>query len=355
MARTVTLAEAYAKLGPAGLRSALSEGLTISPILDAPRFQREWPSGIVSVRGVPVGVIEQVLRPGLAAAVKSVSDRDGSLSGVFEFAYFPKDRPILLEYKESVGGVSLVRRVSRSGSSVAEAARVLGVDLVRPIHAGALTEEQQVSVIRLAREMSKRPVDEPELTEALGISSSVPRRGIRFDSRRASFVVPSLAYEGMRAEELAIRESVDMQGLVLSDFAVFFETELDLQRCAPSPSLGLQEQVLDVVSNVFVEYCNSRSSTLDDLVVAGRKFDVDESLVREDVRRLMEMPNRRELFQMILNSVRSPKTKATGTMTGPLLRSMQAVSETILGLCGKDMQTVWPTYDEFLILNRTTQ
>lgn len=168
-------------------------------------------------------------------------------------------------------------------------------------------------------------------------------KGVRVRVPHAGLVVS-------RAAELLERESIDMYGIVMSDFAAFCDTEVDVSALsAAAGGSTLEEKALGAASALYLAYVRSRRGTFDECVISEMDLPVDPSLVSGEVLETFSVPNNQKIFRMVVGALHKPKKRPTGTVTESLLLALEGVRARLRAGLARTHKTKWPTFEEYLV------
>ncbi len=364
-----TLRELYLQLGVRGFRALASEWAEVHENLDAPKVRFRSLDGELALyrRGTRLNVIDRVLDPQLSLPFSIDASRVPS-GPLYEVAYLVTPSPLLCEYAGSRAGSMVLVSKREDGklpvSDLSISADAAAMGLVGPpvlLGGRRLHEEQVDFLLGEARRSLQKPTDPWHIMEALGLR---PHLGTQWGSRMGGLTlvlgydrpvrvrIPDPVTESARAAELQSREHLDMHGIILCDFIDFFENELKLHEVASTEGKTLEERLLTTVSNIYMGYVRSRAGLFDDVKISDKDFAVDESLVRGDVRSTFSSENNQKIFQMLLQSLYSPKKKPTGTLTESILVTLRRIRQQINSKISEGYEPTVPTFDEYLMMTK---
>ena len=364
----VTLRELYLQLGVRGFRSLVSEWAAVHENIDAPKVRARNIDGELALyrRGTRLNVIDRVLDPQLSLPF-SLDAAKVPVGPLYELAYLTTPAPLLCEYAgDRAGSMVLLSkredgRLPVSDLSIRADADAMGVVGPPVLMGGCRLSDGEVDfLVGEARRSLQRPVSPWGIMEVLGLR---PHLGTQWGGRMGGLTLV-LGYdrpvrvrvsdpltESARAAELQSREHLDMHGIILCDFIDFFENELKLHE-AVSLDGGLEERLLATVSNIYMGYVRSRAGMFDDVKISDNDFAVDESLVRGDVKATFSSANNQKIFQMLLQSLYSPKKKPTGTLTESILVTLRRIRVQINSKISEGYEPTVPTFDEYLMMSK---
>lgn len=350
----VTPKEAYLKLGVNGLREALSGTLTVQEVVNAPKVRVVFESGNWTVfkRGRRVELTDRVLDPRLRVVFERLERPrfDGVPDGEYDIAYFPSNRPGMVEYDRVPRNRLLVLARAAEADRVVEA---LGCESLGFTYFGRPNQAQVGALTAALRRSIRGPVSPFEIMEILGTAQAINGApDAKFGGLVMKFAdhtvrVPDPRVEAEVAMALEARESLDIYGIMLADFVEWFERSGNVAEHLSTEG-GPAKAFLDTASRLCAAYLRDRRDVVRDIHVSDRGFELDEKLLPEGVD--LETENERQVFQMVLNALHRPGKRPTGTLTEGILTAVARISRQIKQQTNGGPASAVPSYEDYLTM-----
>ena len=352
--------QAYIKHGIQGLRDALQNGVTVTELIDAPRVHLSCNEGKLRVvkKGHVMNVVDRVLDPRLRIPF-SIKESELPEGTVFEASYFDSRKPVLVEYDKTPDRGIMFLRGSAPFSEVKRIAESIGVSKPPLTFNGQLSEQKIGQIVTLFRRAIRSDVSAHDVLDILEAKQQLNNRtDVAFGGLVMSMATSSGAKidvrftdpltETARLDEMSSRESLDIFGIIMADFAEHVEVSVDINEMIAEGS-SPAERFLGTVCNLYKDYIGSRHELIEGLHITERGFELDEDLLPGDIVESFSKNNHRKVFQMILNSLHVIRKKPTGTLTESLLASLARIRKAIV-LKTNEGSISMPSYEDYLLM-----
>jgi hypothetical protein len=317
----------------------MREHISVIERFDAPKI-RVWKDGeslAFGKRDRDLNLIDRVLDPSISGPMAVLESMDRSVfqdGFVYEFSCFDSVKPVSFEY-ERMPKDGLVYMCKRKGQSIIERPDFDMQFESAVLWQGNLSDRMVDQFVGIAKASLSAGIGPSRVLEIVGATPTLNESATYGLVIRAGkwnpvyFSINDSVNESFRENAIQRRDPIDFHGIILCDFIDFCEVGAKLDEAIGHVG-DVHERFLTSVSNLYLQYMADRPGIFDGVEISDRDFGVDEKLIMPEVSETFKgHVNNKKVFQMILQSLYSPKKKPTGTLTESILQTINRIRNRI--------------------------